>query len=137
MCVDKDILLELCGAWENGVWRWNLVWLRSLFEWEKTQICQLLEKVHGMSLVSGIDDKWSWKCGASIEFLVNSAYGLLREEIHGVLSSYSNFFWNIKALSAVKVMAWRVLEKKIATKVILARHALQEKLELHTVKIRM
>ena len=74
-----------------------------------------------MSLVSGIDDKWSWKCGASIEFFVNSAYGLLRGEIDGVLSSYYNFFWNIKALPAVQVMAWRVLEKKIANKVNLAR----------------
>ena len=60
-----------------NVWRWNLVWRKSLVEWEKTT-CQLLEEVHGMSLVSGIDDKWSWKCGVSIEFPVNFAYGLLR-----------------------------------------------------------
>jgi len=32
------------------------------------------------------------------------------------------FFWNIKALPAAQVMAWRVLKNKIVTKVNLARH---------------
>jgi len=55
------------GKWiwrmDFGVWRLNLVWRRSLFEWEKTQVCQLLEEVHGMNLISSIEDKWSWKGG--------------------------------------------------------------------------
>ena len=34
---------------------------------------------------------------------------------------FTFFFWNIKVLSAVQVMAWRVLKNKIVTKVNLAQ----------------
>ena len=38
LCGDKDLLLEHCGTWEEGVWSWKLGWKRNLFEWEKSQV---------------------------------------------------------------------------------------------------
>ena len=34
LSINKESLLEDCGNWVNGVWKWNLVWHRSFFEWE-------------------------------------------------------------------------------------------------------
>ena len=73
---------------------------RNLFEWEKSQVCKLFDEIQGLSLVSDIDDTWYWKDGVSPEFSVKSAYGVLRGESDGVLSSLYDFFWIIKALPA-------------------------------------
>jgi len=85
-------LLDLCGVWVNNVWRWNLVWRRSLFEWEKVQVCQLLEVVYGVSLASGNVDRWSWNDGVSLEFSVNSTYDILKGENVGERSRLFKFF---------------------------------------------
>ena len=54
--VNIDVSLNLCEDWINSVWLWNLVWRRGLFDWEKLQVCQLLEAVQGSSLYSTIDN---------------------------------------------------------------------------------
>ena len=96
-----------------------------MFEWEKSQVGQLYDEIKGLSLVSDIDDTWFWRDGVSSEFSVNSAYGVLRGQSDGELSSLYNFFWSIKALPATQVLAWRVMENKIATKVNLARRRVE------------
>ena len=58
LIVDKDISLNLCEDWINSVWLENLIWRRGLFEWEKLQVCQLLEVVQGMSPILTFDDSW-------------------------------------------------------------------------------
>ena len=59
------------------------------------------------------------------DFSVKSAYSFLRGHSEGDLSKLYNFFWSIKALPATQVLAWRVLENKIATKVNLARRGVK------------
>ena len=103
LCVDKDSLLKDCGNWVNGEWKWNLVWWRCLFEWEKIQVCQLSEEVSRLGLVSGTDDWWSRKGSASLEFSMSFAYSLLRGESEGELSYFYKLFWKSKALPATQV----------------------------------
>jgi len=74
-----------------------------------------------LSLVPDFDDFWVWKDGEPLVFSVKSAYGVLRGYSEGELSNLYKFFWSIKALPTAQVLAWRVLENKIATKVNLAR----------------
>jgi len=78
-----------------------------------------------LNLVPDFDDLGVWRVGESPEFSVKSAYGVLREHSEKELSNLYKFFWNIKALPAVWVLAWRVLENKIATKVNLARRGVK------------
>jgi len=71
----------------------ELIWRRDLFEWEKLQVCQLLEVVEGLSPISTFGDRWIWQGGESLEFSVNSSYGLLRGEIEGGKLTYVQFFF--------------------------------------------
>jgi len=90
--VDKNISLNLCGDWINSVWVWNLIWRRVIFEWEKLQVCQLLEVVQGSSSILTFDNRWTWQVGESLEFSINSTYGILREEIEEESSHMFKFF---------------------------------------------
>ncbi|XP_068487140.1 uncharacterized protein [Phaseolus vulgaris] len=121
LSLNKESLLEDCGNWSNGVWKWNLEWRRSLFEWEKTHVCQLYEEVSGLGLELGSVDWWSWKGCMPPVYSVKSAYSFVRGEGKGELLYLYNLFWDCKVFPAAQVLAWRVLENKIATKVNLVR----------------
>jgi len=54
------------------------VWRRSLFDWEMVQVRHLLKEINGFSLILGSADSWSWKNGTSLNFSVNSPYGIVR-----------------------------------------------------------
>ncbi|XP_068491914.1 uncharacterized protein [Phaseolus vulgaris] len=73
LCVEKDVSLEHCGFWANSVREWSLAWRRSLFDWEKVQVRQLLEVVHNSCPVLEKVDKCIWKDVKFQEFSVKSA----------------------------------------------------------------
>jgi len=123
--VVKDAKLFWCGDWINNIWVWNLIWRRGLFEGEKNQVSQLLEEVHGLSLVLKNEDRWVWNDGESIEYFVSSAYSFLRGVEEGEAKQLYISFWMIKALPSTHDIAWRVLENKLATKVNLERRGVE------------
>jgi len=51
---------------------------RSLFDWERVQVRQLLEVVHVSCPVLEKVDRWVWKFDKLQQFSINSAYGILR-----------------------------------------------------------
>jgi len=125
LSVVKDAKLFRCGDWVNNIWVWNLIWRSGLFEWEENQVSQLLEEVHGLSLVMEKENKWVWNDDESIEYSVNFAYSFLRGAEEGLAKRLYSSFWMIKALPSAHVTAWRVLENKLATKVNLERHEVE------------
>jgi len=120
LCRDKDKLLECCGIWEEGEWNWKFGWRRTLFDWEKSQVGQLFEEIKGLSIDPDIDDSWVWRDGMPTEFSVKSAYNVLRGHSEGICQNCTTFSGVLRQ-PAAQVLAWRVLENKIATKVNLAR----------------
>jgi len=66
---------------------------KGVFEWEKLQVCQFFEVVQGSSSVLSSDDSWIWQVGESLEFSINSAYGLLRVRVKGKARVCSKNFW--------------------------------------------
>jgi len=86
-----------------------------------TQVYQLCEEVSGLGLVLGLEDWWSWKGNVPPDFSMKSAYSHLRGEGKGDFSYFYNLFGKCKVLPVAQVLAWRVLENKIATKVNLVR----------------
>jgi len=85
-----------------------------MFAWEEEQESKLLEMISNKTLEMEIVDRWIWKDSDSTEFLVKSAYGLLRGEGSEEDLRRYKFFWKIKALPSAQVKARRVIENKVA-----------------------
>ena len=101
-----------------------MAWQRSLFDWEKDQVRQLLEVVHDSCPALEKADRWVWKDVKVKEFSVKSGYEILRGVSEGDCSRMFKMFWRIKALPLAYVTAWMVLENKIVTKVNLFRRGI-------------
>jgi hypothetical protein len=48
------------GRWENGGWRWELLWRRNFFVWEE-ELVRDLEHLINHVVMSESADKWVWK----------------------------------------------------------------------------
>lgn len=63
------------------------------------------------------EDLWVWKESDVAEFSVKSAYSILKGEEQGEVPCMYEGFWRIEAQPSAHLIAWRVLEDEIATKV--------------------
>lgn len=60
---------------EGGVGRWNLIFGRRLYDWEKLQKEELLQRLHDIVLDPSKQDSIQWKWTADKSFSVKSVYG--------------------------------------------------------------
>ena len=67
------------------------------------------------------EDMWAWKDRGTARFTVKSTYSILRDVYQGEEIEVYLGFWRLKAQPSAHLLAWRVLEDKIATKANLAR----------------
>jgi hypothetical protein len=58
----KEALVSEMGCWENGVWRWELLWRRNFFVWEEELVDELME-VLALATITTLDDNWLWNPG--------------------------------------------------------------------------
>jgi len=70
------------------------------------------------------EDSWAWKDKETVVFTVKSVYKVLKEVVQGVERELYGGFWRLKAQPSSQLIAWRVLEDKIATKAKLVRRGL-------------
>ena len=70
------------------------------------------------------EDRWEWKEGEKLGYTVKSAYLRLRGDIVGENGTVYKIFWVSKVVPIALVMAWRVLENKLATKANLVRRGI-------------
>jgi len=122
---NKDAKLLEFGSWSNGRWVWQLAWRRSFFEWENSMADQLSQLLLGAGVVPGEVDKWIWKGGGLQSFTVSSAYNLVRKDNEADSSPIFSKLWRCKTVPSAVLMAWRVLENKLATRVNLSRRGVQ------------
>lgn len=54
----KEARVENVGAWNHGVWVWNLEWRRELFVWENQYLVELLSLLETVSLNKDSLDVW-------------------------------------------------------------------------------
>jgi len=102
------------------------------FEWEKSAADQLSQLLLGVEVVIGETYRWFWKGGGIQSFTVSSAYNLIRKDNEVVSSQMFRKLWRSKAIPSAMVLAWRVMENKLATRVNL-RGAVR-KLEVRVVR---
>ena len=54
LSLSKAYVVAAFGGWNNGMWVWNFVWRRNLFEWEKQIAGLVSQEVQGVSFDLGI-----------------------------------------------------------------------------------
>jgi len=70
------------------------------------------------------EDTWVWKDRETTMFTVKLAYSILRDVCQGEKREMYIGFWRLKAQPSAHLLAWRVLEDKIATKANLVRRGI-------------
>ena len=73
----------------------------------------------------GETDSWVWKVGDLQSFTVSSAYKLIRKDNEADSLLVFSKIWRSKAVPSTALLAWRVLENKLATRVNLSRRGVQ------------
>lgn len=67
------------GYWSDGVWHWEFVWRRNLFEWEKEFLEELKFVIGQVVLIPVKVDKWSWSRVKDGNFSTRDAYKVICE----------------------------------------------------------
>lgn len=60
------------GFWDRVQWQWNLLWQRSLLQWEEEQVAALMVDLKEVHLSKFTNDKTWWHSNTKGEFSVNS-----------------------------------------------------------------
>jgi len=118
LSISNEACLDSFGEWTSNSWNWALKWRRGLFDWEKDQEFQLMQKLQSSRLVLGKEVNWVWKDEADSGYSICSAYSILKKSCISKSSSLFEDFWNIKALPFA---LFRFLGNSIASKVNLVR----------------
>jgi len=109
------------GAWEEGVWLWDLSKRRPLFVWESNLLNDILLVVVRHSS-SDREDSWSWTLCHEGRYSVKSAYSHL---LKGLPSSGApegdtlravSRVWKSRAPSKVVVFSWQLILDRIPTR---------------------
>jgi len=122
---NKNANLLECGFWSNGRWVWQLAWRRFFFEWENPMADQMSQLLLGAGAAPREVDSWIWKEGGLQTFTVSFAYNLVRKDNEVDASPIFSKLWRSKAVPSALLLAWRVLENELATRINLRRRGVQ------------
>ena len=125
-CTNKDSLLWQVREWSESLgWVWKIEWRRNLFEWELSLERQLMHILGEQMGRANKEDMWAWNDRRTATYTVKSTFSILRDVYQGEEREVHLGFWRLKAQSSAHLLAWRVLEDKIATKANLARRGVK------------
>jgi hypothetical protein len=102
--------------------RWNLVWRRRLFEWEKDLVNELLVVLNQTGALIDVEDRWGWRFEGGANFTVKSTYRfvslLCGPEV--VIAPWDmvifSSIWNCPAPSKVSAFVWQLLHGRVPTR---------------------
>ncbi|GKU92974.1 hypothetical protein SLEP1_g6623 [Rubroshorea leprosula] len=110
------------GNTKDGIWKWDLAWRRSMFEWEADNAKELNVMIKDTRISPGIPNKWLWTHNKDGQYSTKSAYSLLIKD-HGGSSGASTFkrVWNPILPNKILAFNWQVLLDRIPTKLNLLK----------------
>ncbi|MCH95493.1 ribonuclease H protein [Trifolium medium] len=117
----QEAVVRDMGRWENGVWRWGLLWRRDFFVWEEFFVQQLLNVISQKNLTE-VDDSWGWSPAIEDEFLVKSLYVFLETTLSNHvqrtdLESFAfRYIWKSGVPSKASALVWQLLLERIPTR---------------------
>lgn len=100
---------------------WNLQFRRALFEWELEQLKNLMLILDGVSINNFRDDCLTWSWNPNLIFSVTSIYKQWEKQTFQE-NSILNCIWRNLCPAKIELFAWLALQKKIASRSILARY---------------
>jgi hypothetical protein len=119
--VQKDTFVGDMGRWENGGWKWDLKWRRTLFVWEEG-LLQELGDLLALVSITDVNDCWVWNPGIDGDFTVKLTYVLLDNILNPrmLMSSSESFgfkfIWKSGVPSKVSALSWQLLLDRIPTR---------------------
>ncbi|GKV32830.1 hypothetical protein SLEP1_g41400 [Rubroshorea leprosula] len=126
----KDKECYQMGNTQNGTWKWNLSWRRTLFEWEKKAAMKLQGILDNVKITSGCLDKWQWIHSSDGLYSTKMAYVKLTKERAGSKEAkMSKRIWNPMLPSKIAAFNWRVILDRILTKVNLHKRGVIKDME--------
>jgi hypothetical protein len=86
--LQQESLIHEMGERRNGEWRWELLWRRNFFVWERELLRELEELIRNV-VITEVDDKWMWRPNGEDGFSVKSTYVALDTLLlnHNVLTT--------------------------------------------------
>ena len=111
----KEARLLEVGNWYENQWKWNVLWRKEWFEWEKPMVEEMMQHIEGCTLHKQKEDEWVWRGDATQEYTVKSTYKKMQNGTIGDEETLYGTFWNVKALPTAHIFAWRVLHNRVAT----------------------
>ncbi|GKU98163.1 hypothetical protein SLEP1_g11197 [Rubroshorea leprosula] len=118
------------GNIQEGTWKWNLSWRRTLFEWEKEDTMKLQGILDNVKITPGRPDKWQWIHSSDGLYSTKMAYWKLTKERTGSKEAkMSKRIWNPMLPSKIAAFNWRVILDRIPTKANLHKRGIIKDIE--------
>ncbi|CAJ2661595.1 unnamed protein product [Trifolium pratense] len=105
-------------GWESGGGVW--VWRRQLWAWEEELLGECQTLLLGVSLQAHLPDRWLWLFDPDHGYSVRDAYQLLTSQELVTLDACYDLVWHKQVPLKVSILAWRLLQDRLPTKINLA-----------------
>ncbi|GKV02303.1 hypothetical protein SLEP1_g14756 [Rubroshorea leprosula] len=113
---DKEKRISQMGLWREDTWQWTLHWRRSLYEWEKDNLTEMLGLINNLHPIKDQTDHWEWKHNKEGEYSLKTAYGLLSNNNDNSRTQMHKRTWKKLIPTKISAFGWQVLQNRIPTK---------------------
>ncbi|XP_057793926.1 uncharacterized protein LOC131010427 [Salvia miltiorrhiza] len=116
----RDVKVEECGRWEEGSWKWELKWRRTLRETEMEAVNLLTSFISPFVLIADSDDGWSWSASTDGKFTTKLAYEAIKTRRSEITAQSTEALaaasvWQTLAPQKAVVNAWIILRRRLPT----------------------
>ncbi|GKV04880.1 hypothetical protein SLEP1_g16977 [Rubroshorea leprosula] len=113
---DKDMRISQMGCWREDSWQWTLNWRRSLHEWEKENLTEMLGLINKYHPFKDQKDSWEWNHNKEGEYSVKTAYDLLSNINDTSSIQMHKRTWSKLIPTKISAFGWQALQNRIPTK---------------------
>ena len=109
---------------EDGGEEWN--WRRRLWVWEEELVEECRTLLTNVVLQQNVSDRWQWELDKDEGYKVRDAYHALTHMAAPPPDATSNLAWHKQVPQKVSIVAWRLLQDRLPTKINLQRRGITQ-----------
>lgn len=110
----KNCCILEVGNWTEGIWRWELSWIRALRDFELNVLNLTISTLRPPKLQG--NDSWTWSASDDGLYSVSSAYSIIRAPSISSEDEVLQSLWSTPAPPNVAALAWRVLIDRVQSR---------------------